>query len=445
MDLRALIEERNPWWREPHRRAARAFPARRELQPQVVRQVLRVEDRRATVVLGPRQVGKTTLLLQMADDLLDGGWPPANLTYFDFSDDRLTAEVSAREVMDTEPEGLDRNHPRAFLFDEVGRVPRWDRWLKQAVDARAGRFVVTDSAAALVRQKGRESGVGRWDERWLEGLTLRELSVLASPGEEAGEALRRRPELVDRYLALGGFPEFALAAQGGAALDEALVLRRLREGVVEKALLRDIAREVRDPRPVRALFVYLVQESGGIWNARKRASDLGKDERSLGHWLHLLEDTLLVVALPRYARHAAAGLRSRPRLYAADPGLVTAFSLLDRSEPEVRGRVLEAAVFRHLRELQREDPRSGLWYYRDRAGLEADFVLELPGSRSVIEVTGSARVKPEKAEAVRRVGERVGADRLVVVYGGTVAGEVGGVHVAPVGRFLLDPRKAAVP
>jgi len=443
-DWPILVEEKNPWWKQPEQRAARAFPAKRDVQPRVVRHIRRFEDRRALVLMGPRQVGKTTVLLQTVDDLLDAGWPAANLTYFDFSDDRLTEEVSARAIVAVEPAGLDPHHPRAFLFDEIGSALDWDRWLKQAVDARHGRFVVTDSAATLMRQKGRESGVGRWDEWWLEGLTLRELALLASPGGEPVEALRRRPELVDQYLALGGFPEIVLQA---GALDAGLLLRRLREGVVEKAILRDIAREVRDPEPILALFVYLVQQSGGIWNARKRAGDLGRDERSVSQWQTLLADTLLITALPRHAQHAAASLRSRPKLYAADHGLVQAFAVAGHSDTERQGRVLETAVYRHLREVEREHAHSSgaLSYYRDRRGLEADFVLELPKARIVVEVTSSRRVKKEKLERLRQVGEKVGALGLTLVYGGLVSEEVGGVRVTPAARFLLDPWRTVAP
>lgn len=440
-DWTGLVEEKNPWWRQPRHRVARSFPARRDVQPQVVRHVGRLNHRRALVLVGPRQVGKTTVLLQTADDLLDAGWPPANLTYFDFSDDRLTEELSARQVVAVEPEGLDPEHPRAFLLDEIGSAPAWDRWLKQAVDGRHGRFVVTDSAARLMRRKGRESGVGRWDEWWLEGLTLRELAHLEGRSEDAEAVIRRSPDLVDRYLTLGGFPEIVLH---GDSIETGLSLRRLREGVVEKAILRDIAREVRDPEPVRALFVYLVQQSGGIWNASKRATDLGSDERSVSQWQTLLGDTLLVTALRRYAPHAAASLRSRPKLYAADHGLVQAFAVATHSDAERQGRVLETAVFRHLREVERAHAHlsGALSYYRDRRGLEADFVLELPENRVVIEVTSSRRIKAEKLNKLRAVGEKVDARRLVLVYGGLVSEEVEGVQVTPATRFLLDPAKA---
>lgn len=76
MILTDLLQDQNPWWRDGAIRRARGYPVRRDLQPKVLSRLLRVDDRRAVLLLGPRQVGKTILLLQLADDLLAQGWPP---------------------------------------------------------------------------------------------------------------------------------------------------------------------------------------------------------------------------------------------------------------------------------------------------------------------------------------------------------------------------------
>ena len=160
-DLSAVLEDFNPWWKEPGVRKALAWPVRRSPHRRLLDQLRRLDDRRAQVLLGPRQVGKTTLLKQLADDLLDLGWPAANLTYFDFEDFRLTREVSPDEIAGVRPVGTDPGRPRILLLDEVHHFPRWDRWLKYAVDNQVGRIVATDSAASLLREAGRESGQSR--------------------------------------------------------------------------------------------------------------------------------------------------------------------------------------------------------------------------------------------------------------------------------------------
>jgi predicted AAA+ superfamily ATPase len=429
-----LLQDQNPWWRDAAIRRARGYPVRRDLELEILRRVLRIDDRRATLLLGPRQVGKTVLLLQLADELLEKGWPPQNLTYFDFSDERITGEISARDVVDAQPFGLSPEYPRVFLLDEIRGAGSWDRWLKQAVDAGVGRIVATDSAAGLLRAGAAESGQGRWDEVYIEGLSYREFVRLqGGPGEQDIETtLRRAPNLHERYLALGGFPEHALSE------DFPEVRRRLRSDIAERAILRDLSGLGVDVARIKDLLVYLLQDSGAEFNAEARARDLGADARSVRDWARLLADTLLVSPLERFVRNAAAGLRSKSKIFAADPGLVSAFAPLPVQDPAVRARAFEAAVFRHLREAARE-LEGRLTYFRHREDLEIDFVLETPGRLVAVEVTSALRLRADKVERLRQAARELGADRRLLVHGGVIEESAEGIAAVPLQRFLLDP------
>jgi predicted AAA+ superfamily ATPase len=437
MTISAIVQDQNPWWREPATRPARNRPVRRTLQREVLSQILRIDDRRAVLVMGPRQVGKTTLLLQIVDDLLEGEWPPANITYFDFSDHRLVGEISPREVLESVPAGSSPDRPRVLLLDEISRARRWDLWLKQAVDHGIGRIAATDSAASVLRQGSRESGQGRWDELWMEGLDFREFVALRSdPGEDFEAAHARAPNLLDLYLDLGGFPEYASSDR------PAEVRRRLRSDVVERAILRDLAGRVEDPNRVRDLFVYLVQESGGLLNVQNRARDLDADHRSVVSWLALLEDTLLISPLQLFTPRAAARLRSQPKIYAVDHGLIPAFAASPEPgrDADIRSRVFEAVVYRHLRDAVRE-LEAQIGYWRDRKGSEIDFVLRGRDGRTTvaIEVTSGWRPRSDKLAQTARGAEQLGATSAILVHGGLEEGAVGGVRVVPLGRFLADP------
>jgi predicted AAA+ superfamily ATPase len=436
VNIADILQDQNPWWKEPLARRAQRYPVRRDLHSVILERVRRADDRRAVVLLGPRQVGKTVLLFQVADDLLAAGLPSAQLTYFDFSDDRLTGEVTAREVAEALPVGIDPELPRVLLLDEVHFAPGWDRWLKQAVDAGGLRIVATDSAASLLREGARESGQGRWDELRVEGLSLREFARLhADPQEDAEKALRRLPNLVERYLTLGGFPEHALSE------DFPGVRSRLRSDVVERAILRDLVRLDVDVSRVRDLFVYLVRDSGALFDATARARDLDADPRSVREWVRLLSETLLVATLDLRVRRASAGVRARPKVYAADHGLVAAFAAQPH-QPDVRGRVFEAVVFRHLRELARNRGLE-LSYFRQSDDLEIDFVLQNgDGIACAVEVTRAVRLREEKVARLRKAGAALGTDRLVLIHGGFVEEEAEGVLPLPLARFLADPAKA---
>ena len=429
--LLALLQDQNPWWREPASRRALRYPARREVQIDLRRRLER-EDRRACVVVGPRQVGKTVALLQLADDLLDAGLPPANLTYFDFSDDRLTAPVTARDLESVRPTGFQVDAPRILLLDEIGRAQNWDLWLKQAVDQRTARIVATDSQARILRQGARESGLGRWDEVVVEGLTYPEFIRLHARGEEGeDQVLLRRPALHEQFLALGGFPEHAYSE------DYAEVRQRLREDIAERAILHDLLASGVEVQRVKDLFVYLIQDSGSTFTAARRARDLTPpaDARSVQAWLELLTGTLLLAELDRCRGSAAGRLRSAPRVYAADHGLINAFAVAPTRGDRVRGQAAEAVVFRHLRELVRREAFD-LCYFREADDMEVDFVVDTGQRRIAIEVTANRDIRSDKIAALRRVRKRLKPDRTLLVYGGAAGNDLEGIEVVPIAELL---------
>ncbi|MGH7150970.1 MAG: ATP-binding protein [Planctomycetota bacterium] len=434
MYLDPILQDQNPWWDDPGARRAIAYPVRRDLHAEVFRKVGRLDDRRAALVVGPRQVGKTVLLLQTADALLDADWPPRNLTYFDFSDDRLPTrpEMSPRQVTETRPPGGRSDRPHVFLLDEIGRCPNWAPWLKQAVERTRDRFVVTDSAASRLRLHARESGLGRWDDHHMEGLSFREFLRLVGRKEEREEdALLRLASPLERYLTLGGFPEHATSE----AFDE--VRRRIRSAVAEKAVGKDLADEDLDLPRVKDLFVYLVQDSGAIFDAAARGRDLGSDPRSVRRWSDVLQETLLVVPLHRRTPRASARLRAKPRLYAADHGLIVAFAPI-HAEASVRSRVFEAVVYRHLRDAART-AGGEIGYFRTDEDLEVDFVVDERNRAIAIEVTCSATPDGEKIDRLRRAAGRMGASSALLVHGGTIEQVRGPVVLVPLPSFLMDP------
>ncbi len=434
MNLTGILADHNPWWRDPALRRSR-HSARRALEPLLLERIGPAGGRRAIVVVGPRQVGKSVMLRQLADDLITNGWPPQNVMYFDFEDDRIVEPISAREVINVEPIGMVSESPRVFLLDEISKSVRWAEWLKQAVDRNPQyRIVVTDSVATILREQGRESGLGRWDEYILEPLTFPEFLDLQSIPRE--DALLGAQNPFESYLAKSGFPEHLWSE------DYPQIRARLRSDIADRAILKDLARTGVDVEQVRSLFVYLMQDSGAIFSVSSRAKDLKVDERSIRKWARLLQDTLLVHDLPLHQASrasAASRLGAKPKLYAADHGLVISFSLSPDplADPEVRGKAFEALVFHHLRTIAKA-LEARLGYFRDSKGLEADFILDSRGGRVVVEVTHSAAPR-DRVGKVREVARQVGAAVALVVHGGIAQESTEEVRFVPIQKFCLDP------
>jgi predicted AAA+ superfamily ATPase len=429
--LLAAARRANPWWADPLARRARDYPARRDGFDRISTH-LASEQRRALVVVGPRQIGKSVLLLQTADALLDAQVPPANVVYFDFHDPLFPEEATAGDLLDAVPAPRP-GVPRFLLLDEVTKMARWDRWLGRLVDDGGLRTVATDSAASILRDEGRDSMLGRWDELRLEGLSLCEFARFQRPGRDAQEVMHAAPSTLERYLLLGGFPEHALSE----SVDQ--VHRRLRQDVVDRAIGADLAGRGLDTGRLKRLFAHLMEEPGGILSASERARDLAADRRSVAEWVGALEEAALVVTVPRIASHASARLRSsgRPKVYPIDHGLVSAFAL-DPEDARARGALRETVVLRHLREIIA--PPARLAYFRLRDEIEIDFVLDGGGARLAIEVT-SSREPARRLERLRLAARAARARRVLLVHGGASNEEMAGVELVSLDRFLLDPAR----
>lgn len=380
---------------------------------------------------GPRHVGKTVMLKQVANELLKSGWPAANLTYFDFEDPIVPRSVSPQAVIEAAPDGMDPDRPRIFLLDEIRYADRWDLWLNEFAEQEIGRVVATNSGVAALPDESGESGQGRWGELVVEPLTFGELVRLSARSEEP---LGSRPPqvvyLVEQYLRLGGFPEVVGSEDHGEAR------LRLREVLVERAIHRDFARHGADLVGLRNLFVYLVQKSGSGFVASDCASALGVDAEWVEEWVRALEDTLLLVRLENRSEEPAVRAcgSGSSKIYASDPGLVSALSPLSLEDPRLRGRLFGAAVFRHLRAVARE-VGGELTYFRGRDQQKIDFVLEAPGRRVAVGVTCSAPPLRGKRQQLQELSQEIGATGRWLLHGGPVMdGEA-----IPVSRFLSEP------
>ncbi len=447
--LDLVLMEMNPWWEDPGIRPAKEEGCiyRRLLQGKLKSQLLS-EDQRAIVLRGPRRVGKTILLIQTAEDILElGDIPLKNLVYFDFSDDRLDWEISPREVVDLCFRSADRNSPRFFLLDEVAKAKDWAAWLKQAVKRKGDRFLVTDSSPGILKEGKEESGVGRWDDYVLEPLSFREFLGIVGRGDVRGESLLRdHPFLLGRYLRLGGFPEHARLE-----VDQVEAIRRIRDDLASKAVTGDLGRFVGNTEGIRRLFSLLVQESGGIFNASNLNRDFGVSINTFKKWCRLLERSMLLHWLQPWSPKARTRIRKQPKVYAADPGMVSAFHVGGLSG--AMAKAFESAVFRHLREAKKtlaeaiQDPSLELFFFRMDNNWEIDFVLAGENGFWALEVTSSMPGKKDFArllEAGKRLKESFGKRkkaRLMLIHGGFLDRMEPEGRALPLGEFLLRPEE----
>ena len=349
-----------------------------------------LQETPAVALLGPRQIGKTTLARDIAAQTPDS-------LYLDLENPRDAARL-------TDPvRYLELHAERLVILDEIQRIPDLFRVLRGQIDERrrrgrrSGQFLLLGSASDALLRQSSESLAGR--------IVYEDL-----PGLDALEVADEREALWIR----GGFPD-AFTARSDAAS------ARWRLNFVRTYLERDIPQfGVRVPaETLRRFWTMLAHRQGGLLNASELARSLDVSVPAVTRYVDLLSDLMLVRRLPPYFANVGKRLVKSPKVYIRDSGVLHSLlglgTLDDVLSHPVAGASWEGFVIENL--IAAAPFGTDAWFYRTRAGAEIDLLLHLPDRRLwAIEVKRSAA--PRAAKGFELAASDLGAAERYVVHPG---------------------------
>ncbi|MEY4884313.1 MAG: hypothetical protein RIS34_2167 [Pseudomonadota bacterium] len=358
----------------------------------------------AVVLLGPRQVGKTTLARQWVDGHAGDGAFKA--IYLD-----LELPSARRQLEDAET-FFAANHQRLVVLDEVQRVPELFAILRGVIDQRrregemAGQFLLLGSASGVLLGQASESLAGRVAMLELTPFQERELP---SENERVG-VLAEAGTRQNRLWVRGGFPLSYLAKTDAASL-------RWRDALITSYLERDIpALGLRIPAAtLRRLWTMLAHHQGQMLNQSQLAGALAVSGQAVARYIDVLCDLMLVRRLQPWSGNVGKRLVRAPKVYVRDSGLTHALlglPTLDAvlSHP-IAGQSWEAHV---VEQLIAAAPQAQASFYRTSHGAECDLVLTAPSGQ-----TWACEIKRSSAPSVSRgfyeATKDVGASRKLLI------------------------------
>ena len=331
-------------------------------------------DRQAAVALiGPRQVGKTTLACEIAEE--------RDALYLDLED------RNDREKLADPGLFLGQYEHRLVVLDEIHRAPELFQTLRGIIDKgrrkgkRTGRFLILGSAAIdLLRQSG-ESLAGR-----IEYVDMWPLDIT-----EVGAA----DNAMNRLWIRGGFPDSYLAKNDEYSL-------KLRKDFIRTYLERDVPQF--GPRipaaTLGSLWTMLSHGQGSLLNTSSLASALSLSAPTVAKYIDLLVDLLLLRRLLPYHANVRKRLVKSPRVYVRDSGLLHALLGIgdynSLAGHPVVGASWEGFVIENL--LSDLPYKTQPNFYRTAAGAEIDLILEFPGKSEIwaIEIKRALSARPKK-------------------------------------------------
>jgi predicted AAA+ superfamily ATPase len=346
----------------------------------------------AVALIGPRQVGKTTLALALGKEC-----PSLYLDLEDRADRNKLADPALF---------LGQYEDRLVILDEIHRVPELFQALRGLIDKgrrsghRTGRFLLLGSASVqLLRQSG-ESLAGR-----IAYVDMEPFDVLEVAGDTSA---------LSRLWVRGGFPDSFLAATDRESL-------ALRKDFIRTYLERDVP--MFGPRlpaeTLERLWTMLAHGQGTLLNASRLAASLSISAQTVTRYIDLLADLLLVRRLAPFHANLRKRLVKSPKIYVRDSGL--AHALLDIGDYSelaghpVAGASWEAFVIENL--LSAAPLRTLASFYRTAVGAEIDLLLELPGGELwAIEIKSG--LSPKLERGFHHAREDVKPHRSFVVYAG---------------------------
>lgn len=379
------------------------------------------------ILIGPRRVGKTTLMLQIIQHLIyvKRASPKSILfmslerPFYELRSNKILDAISFYEEQILGKSIQDANETIYLFIDEAHYDNTWSRLLKQYVDQKLPVYGIVSGSSAASITKDKESAAGRFIMRQMVTMKFRDVVRYRSPennnqikdvstklrsalvesfrNKEPNEYLKVVKEfsnlpntLIDvfksclnEYLLKGGYPEFYTTKDSWQSIS-----RYYQTNVFDVILQKDVATisNIRQYQKLRSLMVFIAHNTAKVLNRDKICRTLNFSLITLDQYIDALSEAFLIRTSAKFKKGNYPSTKAR-KYYAGDTGLRNAVLGVEEIETQAdeRGSLLETSVFNHTLRLQfhidNQIRYSGLYWSEDT---EKDIVLDLVNTFNIV-------------------------------------------------------------
>jgi predicted AAA+ superfamily ATPase len=429
-----ILRRRNDWWTTGKASVGAAYNLAREELRGVVDGL---NVRRIQLVIGPRRVGKSTLMQQAIGHLLKSGIEPKRILFFSgddpalFDGDTTIGDVIEDYLSDVLHESASGIRGRVYIFiDEIHVLDDWQLWLKSYYEPHYNiKFVVSGSSASHLFDGAKESLLGRTDTLRLMPLDFMQFCRFWAEyrsAEHVAEFLEAVPKCslysdpaayyealetdawrwdsfkpyvnnaLREFLLIGGYPEYF--SDGNRTLWQ----KRLAEDIIGQGLYRDIVSiyKIKAPDKLEKLLFFIADNNGQDFNMKSIADTIGCDNETVSAYLTYLSQAYMAIVLSSYSPNAGKRIRKNKTLYVLDNGIANALLHLPELSDTRAGHIVESVCARDALAVC-EDNIWSLHYWRNKTA-EVDLVIDRNTGVLPIEVKYRANAKQTSLAAFRQ-------------------------------------------
>jgi len=352
--IKEALLDANPWWkekftvefkeRELHKQLRKFLPL-----PQII------------ALTGLRRVGKTTLMLKIAEDFIKEGFNAKNIIYFSFDEFK---EIEIRKLIEEYEELMETDSKKGkflLLLDEMQKLGNWENQLKVIYDAfrKNIKIIISGSESLFIKRKSKESLAGRIFEFKVEQLSFKEfLSFKEIDLKPIGLYKKELSNLFNKFILTQGFPELVNIE------DKDVIRKYIKEGIIEKIIYRDMPKmfKIKDISVLESLLNIFIENPGQLVEISELAKDLKISRQTLSSYLTYLEESFLIRKLYNFSKSRKKVERKLKKYYST----IISVDLLFKDDQIAKSKIFEWLIVNQIK------PE---FFWRDPYKNEVDMVI----------------------------------------------------------------------
>ena len=357
-----------------------------------------------SLILGPRQAGKTTIMKRLQKKLKESNNPSVFLN-LDVIEDRSFFETQ-HVLLDLIEKKAGKKRVYVFI-DEISRLENSGMFLKGLYDLKTNyKFIVSGSGSLELKANIIEPLTGRKKIFYCFPLSFTEfaayklevyLNDFNKLHKETTKNLvvqpYRRQRLINEYLSFGGYPRVVLA---GTEEEKIEILREIYLSYLEKDI--GLLLKVEKEQAFENLVKILAHQVGNLVNRAELSSTQGLTEKTIKKYLYFLEKTFVINLVKPFFRNARKELIKSPKVYFSDSGFLhLAQGVLPSIQKPIKGNVFENACFLRLKELHLLKPPQ---FWRTKSGAEVDFIISSSETGKAIPIEVKSTLKDNLGQSL---------------------------------------------
>ena len=437
----------NLWWKTKRVSESKLGRLKRAEFNQLLEEL---EDDKVTCLLGPRRTGKTTMMYDLIDHLLNNGVSEKNILFISFDNPKVRLDLqrdfdsTIRDFSNTIiKEPIDRLSSKVYIFlDEIHKLDDWGNMLKYWQDLGLNiKFIVSGSSSLRILKGSGESLLGRINFHLILPLNFSEFAGIDVQADfrDFDEIKKAHDSLIlekqeilitlDKYIMKGGYPEVYYIEDVERAYE---VLKQYKTLTISRDIL-DL-KDIKEPRILSDLTDLLSDVMSRRMNYSTFAKVLNVKVDTVKNYISYLEECFLVHTAYFYSKKQVTSTRKEKKLFFIDSGLRNSLLMKEIDELE-KTKIVENLVFLHIFSLKKRELFPKIFYWLDRSKNEVDMVVTLKNEVVPIEVKYSNEIGKRDLKGLVKFCDEFDTKGIVVTK--DILKEDGNILYVPAWLFLL--------